>query len=507
MKTKNNLLKWLLSAMCLVLLSVFTVSAQTSEPQLKVKQKNGKFGLTVKDGFLTKKILPYEYDSIVSVFSDRIYNFFSVYKDNKEGLFNCSVDTYYNGKYNEVKTDTAWILPCAYDSLWAADGLKRLYPFQNGKIGAISLSFRPIVKKVIMPCEYDDCKIAGDIYLLRKGDKWGVSSYGEYSNKLVENIPFEYDEITLDVQRGFSDIYAYLKKDGKWGYTIVTPIYSYKDYTFPLIPCEYDRITTCYIGDNGSLTSKETGEAKGMLLQKGNKYGWASAKASPKTNNFEILLPCEYDNISSMNLNYAYYLEIQKDSKVGLFSLSENKIIIPLGDYVAGSETPVGDRITMSRVDGKSESYDRKGNKSQVVWAQRVDAQKFLNMGSGDFFYVSKTADGPYTAIVNKNDKVIVNLANTKVKGYVTNSNTFYCLRNGKIGVISGATGAIIAPFSFDGFLDPKIGRSDRVLVYKNTNTGQTLSVYTTAGKLLAQRAFRNSQPYAMERFLKDYLY
>lgn len=458
MKTNKSILRRLYVMACILVMAATTMLAQTTDNALTVKEKNGKVGLVFNEGNKNETILPCNYDLI----HDYGNGLFAVQRNGKFGLIFCSVSR----QYGVAAAGMVWLLPCNFE-----------------KYGII---------KIGNPQSTFAVKVNG---------KWGIitGNHGEYGEKTENkdgwktNLECEYDSIVgsdlhSDIVVEDSYFFATIMKDGKWGAIIMSVNSTKPDYE---LPCEYDDIS--YLSDGKELNI-------GYKVTKGNKCGLVSKDY------FKVLIPCEYDSFPTyFQIGLGVFLEVETNGKIGIYSLNMGKLIIPPGDYASGSEETFKDRITLTRVDGSKASFDLNGNKVNAIWGQRVDAQHFNKMGSGEFFYVSKATSGPYTAIVNKNDKVIVNLANTKIVGYNETQNVWYAKRNGKIGAINGKTGGIIAPFAFNGTVGPYSGNGN-VCVYKDGTPKITYYIYSPSGKLIIQKAFTTSQKLQRERFFQDYL-
>lgn len=375
MKTNKSILRRPCIMACLFMLTALVASAQSTSPTLTVKEKKGKVGLTVKDLIFSTKVLPYEYDSIQALGKD----LFRVTKGSLHGLFYCKINPAYPKAASEP-ADTKWLVPC----------------------------------------DYEDYHYYGRNTIVKKDGKWGVIHSDDFGN-LIQNVPCQYDGLSLDKNRTSikvvdgdtlisdwgSELYFFSKQNGKKGYLSFT----YDNNQYKELPCKYDGVKTLH-SDN---------EYIGLIIIDYGRYGLASI------DDYRILIPCENDNTSFRYYNEVGFhkdMEVIKDGKVGIYSMSHNKMLIPFGDYKSGSEEYTGNgnnvRMNLTRNDGTTATFDALGNllTNATAWGQRVDAQRFNKMGSGEFFYVSKATSGPYTAIVNKNDKVIVNLANTKIVGY-----------------------------------------------------------------------------------------
>lgn len=528
MKEKNKcMLRMLIAMMCLLLLAVVQAPAQSSEPPtLKIKEKKGKYGVYLKDLINLGKIIPYEYDTIIPLKTNNQKGdyLFLLERDNKFGIVHGVIHTH--GK-DLPTADANEILACEYDSIYP-DTIRNLYSVKkNGKVGLVTFKTNYNYDKAtdyvmwLLPCSYEEAAVLFNYstdtktiitYKVGNGGKYGVANYvgDRFSdgNSFMECLPCQYEDVAVDSVLSSSTQYIKMKENGKYGYAILD---YYSDKPLATLPCEYDKIEP--LTTNGVISS-----ALAIILEKNGKEGLASKK------DLSVMLPCEYDRFPTYyndDLRGRILLEAVNGDNMGILDLSSQKMLIPIGNYKSGSGSLLSDRINLTKTDGTTTSFDMNGKPlAGVAWAQMKDAWRDLNSRTREFFYVSKKADGPYTAIVNKNDKVIVNLTNTTVLKYWSNHNVFFIKRNGKVGVISAITGNLIVPCSYNGFWGDKNTKpinlsddimemevkSDRIVMYNNTTTGKTFSVFYTNGKLIVRKTFRNSDRIGFKHFMQDYM-
>ena len=175
------------------------------EEEIKISQKNGKWGLEDKD---EKVIIPFLYESLRKLDVMYSMNHFDISRFVAEK----------NGKCGLIDKSNKTVIPFEYENLYFGGGNPmHINIVKKEKVGLADC----ITGQIIIPCEYDGVySWISEFFIAKKGGKWGVI---DINNKVI----FEFESDRKPKLSGTTMI----KQGGKWGLV--------GDYG-EIIPCEYD---------------------------------------------------------------------------------------------------------------------------------------------------------------------------------------------------------------------------------------------------------------------------
>lgn len=220
-------------------------------------------------------------------------------------------------KTGVIDTQGSVIIPVEYDNIQTLTD-DSLLVSKDKKHGVVDLN-----NKVIIPLQYDDVLLRKNAYFLRKEHKTGLA---DLQGQLLT--PIDFDNITRLNER-FAKVYL----DGE--YQLFDLIKG------ELLPEKYSNILTRgnqlfeVISNNKQVTTLN-GKGKVIIsppllsagygkhvvvVKKGDKYGIIDYNGMP-------LSAIEYDYISVLS----DFIQIIKDDKAGIYSLSGKKIVAPIYD-------------------------------------------------------------------------------------------------------------------------------------------------------------------------------
>lgn len=195
----------------------------------RIKQ-NGRYGVINEFGDVT---IPIVYDNL-------IWSLWSYAAVNK------------NGRWGIVTLSGNSIAPTVYDTIIAfPTSVEYAIVKQNGKYGIIDM----ISGAITHNCELDDYYFTKFNYV--KSIKDGKTGLLHYDGTVLANT--EYDDVRVELDVRFSEIYVYVKSGNKWGIN--------NSKFGPVFPIEYDEIGT--IDKKGIIIAKKDGKEILLDVRKG----------------------------------------------------------------------------------------------------------------------------------------------------------------------------------------------------------------------------------------------
>ena len=188
-----------------------------------------------------------------------------------------------NSGYGVIDKTGKVIVPCEYSSI--TKGGNKYMVRKDGKSGLLSTT-----GAVLVPCDFDDMKESNGYMLCKRNGMWGV-----YTTSFEELYPCQFQEAN------FATVNNKLMLNTK-----VKGLKGVIDFSNgqPLLPNKFLDISTIKLGDNNV----------GYLVNSGGKHGLYSSRGV-------IIMPCEFDNISTVTVGKVAMLAGYKNGNIGLYDL------------------------------------------------------------------------------------------------------------------------------------------------------------------------------------------
>lgn len=196
-----------------------------------------------------------------------------------------------NSGYGIIDKTGKTIVPCEYSSI--QKGGNKYMVRKDGKSGLLSTS-----GAVIVPCSFDEMTESNGYMLCKRNGMWGV-----YTTSFEELYPCQFQETSFATINGKLILNTKIK--GLKGIIDFSTGQS-------LLPNKYLDISTINLGENNTA----------FLVNSAGKYGLYSSKGV-------IIMPCEFDNISTSKISLGDILCGYKNGNVGVYDLSGNCHVEP----------------------------------------------------------------------------------------------------------------------------------------------------------------------------------
>ena len=367
-----------------------------------IVSQNGKKGFVYDDLSEIKYLIPFEYDDIKATRVDGDGHFLTLVKNGRLGL--------YNGNKKEI------VIPAEYTDL-VIDG-QLISATKDGKKGV--LVYRPTngTIEALLPVEFDHILTFGDLVTVKRNDLYGL--YRQSGNSMVELAPVEYTSIT---------------NDGKM-YSLSKP-----------------------------------GVSRVAKLQDGR---------------LNTVLEGDFDSYRFLNENFGWnpLIEVMKDGKVGLYDYKSKKVVVPFGKYDGfelGEQND--DEMTVYKGTGDNKC---KGKISPKNFAELI-APKYQEYYYIEGNFCGKDANGNW-GLISKNGKTMIPFKYKKIED--GGSGTYIITaHNGNIGLYNNNR-IVIDPAVYQdwGYLTNYNNEAIAYAIKKNGKWGGM----TLKGKIFAQPKYRS---------------
>jgi hypothetical protein len=370
---------------------------------------------------------------------------------------------------------------------------------------------------ILLPPEYDNINSTNGLYILRKGNKYGLAS-----KEAVILLPVAYDSITLNTYLKGNSLQ--IKKNGKWGSIDfeakpVLPIkffdvwYSDAVNRLSIVKETKDGKPQAYFGDK-----KYKRELQRMYVFSTGVIGASTGKMGFIKGGKDVI-PFEYDSVytgSPYNVwpkkskkNYTVYntvpnnLIVLKNNKYGLIDVNGNVLYEPVYDKIEYDHMRKLYTITKDKKQGvyfegskvKTDiAYDDvyndgaqfvtlKNNKKQGIidyngkWILQIEYEKATIMGYNDGFRIVKDGKAGWTDIKGN---VIVQPIYDDIDDIGSHfKNVYIVTKDGKKGAIDKQNNVIV-PVEFEYLFD----RGKYIIAKTNDNK---FGVYAADGTVVAK--------------------
>ena len=374
---------------------------------------NGKYGV-IKDG---KVLIPFEYESIVerNKRSDRIVKNTA---QTQEFSINTNFNNYFivskNQKFGLINSQCEFILSPEYDKI-RYDNLRQIYHLTQNKLSGIYLEG----SKKLLNCIYQSVYTDGATFItLQKDKKYGIIDY--QANTII---PIEYDEIRI---KGWNDFFS-VKKDGKQGY--------FNKKGELIIPIIYDELDGFYDSKFKNLIKAKQGDSVGVINLKN-----------------EVVVPIKY----KLAFTIEDFIEVEFNSKYGLYTIQGDEILKPEYDRILRSETqksnlvfPVKDNLI--GIVGKTGEilYESQFKKINYIHDEDLLINPFG--GNGKIHRLVKHKNGKFGVFEEYSSKMVIPLEYDSVcRRFEYGESTLFILKKGKKYGVVNHKNEVIINFNYD---------------------------------------------------------